>query len=113
MISETTLMDCENVPPEMASRFDRPWHFLGEVKTKRPWLQATCNRCDDRPSLFASPPSRLGDETYQIVELKGYLFITDDRLEVVVYFGVCPGCDAVYWARQGPPFRRARCLVTA
>jgi hypothetical protein len=48
----------------------------------------------------------------RVVEMPGRTFITDDMIEVVVYFGVCGGCDSVYWARQGPPFRRARAFVS-
>ena len=108
-------MDCENVPPEMLGRFDQPWTFVGEVKGDRPYLQALCKRCEERnrPMLFSADPSPLYNVVYQIVDLVGHLFITDDMIEVVVYFGVCGECDAVHWARQGPPFKRARCLVKA
>jgi hypothetical protein len=112
MISETTLMDCENMPAEMAGRFDQPWHFVGEARGNPRALECLCEKC--RPKI----PLRVSDtvdarERIQTVHLRGHLFITDDMLKVVIYFGVCDKCDSVYWARQGPPFKRARCLAPA
>jgi hypothetical protein len=46
-----------------------------------------------------------------IVDLTRYVFVTDDMIEVLVYFGACPECAAIYWARSGPPFRRVRSCV--
>ncbi len=43
----------------------------------------------------------------------GHKFITDDMILVFVWFGVCERCEAVYWARSGPPFTRIRSRVTA
>lgn len=110
MISETTLVSCRNVPPEMSARFDEPWIFTGEVKAYRPYEQCVCRKCSVQPSIVLSlSPSY--SPMLHIVDMKGYLFITDDMIECIVYFGVCNNCDSVYWARQGPPFKRARCLV--
>ena len=115
MISETALMDCENVPPEMSARFDQPWHFLGEVKGSPYHLHAMCGKCltleRDSSMWYSELPIHYKPPI--IVNMKSHLFITDDMLEVRVYFGVCDKCDSVYWARQGPPFKRARCLVPA
>jgi hypothetical protein len=48
-----------------------------------------------------------------MVSLTPRRFVTDDMLEVMVYFGICIECGAVYWARQGPPFRRLNAFVPA
>ena len=113
ILPETAFLDCENVPSEMAECFDKPWYFVGEVTGVRPHLQYICNRCSARrmPSLF--DVNALTDyEPIHVVAMRGHRFITDDMLEVVVYFGVCEHCGRVHWARQGPPFKRARRLVT-
>ena len=107
MISETTLVGCENLPTEMAARLDEPWVFVGEVKGDRSHQCATCNKCKPTFATFAIAHPF----AFEIVEMKGYLFITDDMIECMVYFGVCSKCNSVHWARQGPPFKRARCLV--
>jgi len=121
MISETHLLDCENLPPEMAATFDRSWHFVGEVRADVIYMEAICKGC-----LQVSQRARevgLLDPAYwqrpiiknqvRTVTMQRYLFFTDDMIEVYLYFGTCAECDGVYWARQGPPFNRARCLVTA
>ena len=112
MISETALLDCEDVPACMSERFDQPWHFVGEVEPKHYSLNAVCMRCADRP-IRLKEQIRVEEIIYQIVPMQSYLFITDDMIEVTIYFGVCDKCDRVYWARQGPPFTRARCFATA
>ncbi len=115
MISETAFLDCEDTPPEMVEQFDRPWHFLGEVKGELPSvMKAYCGRCHVihfEPPQATSQPCR--PSSFQVVDLPGHQFITDDMIQVVVYFGVCGNCGAVFWARQGPPFRRVRRLVPA
>lgn len=107
MISETAIMDVENLPDEIAVWFDRPWNFVGEVKRKScpSFVDVACRRCSG--SLVSFDLSTAITTTK--VALKGYLFITDDMIEVTVYFGVCETCGSVYWAREGPPFKRARC----
>lgn len=117
MISETAFLDCENLPAEMVGRFDQPWHFVGEVRRGGPSLYAGCVQCHSRrnPLQLRFYPDGIASvcKPVPIVSMKGYPFITDDMIEVVVYFGVCDDCDAVHWARQGPPFKRARRRVTA
>ena len=109
MISETTLMDCENIPEEMC-RFDEPWHFVGEVQSGRPYLDIICGKCSPRPAIKVLADLDPSFISFVKVSLRGYPFVTDDMIEVVVYFGICGDCDSAYWARQGPPFTRARCL---
>lgn len=117
MNTETTLINCENVPSEMVGRFDQPWHFVGEVEGDRHYLRTICKKCDEqraiRSVLWSPETSLIERETFETVDMQGHLFITDDMIECVVYFGVCHKCDSVHWARQGPPFKRARCLVSA
>jgi len=108
MITETAFMDCENLPAEMASRFDVAWNFVGEVKTNLPHVRVLCHKCAPQVSVWIDACNGSLEDEYMQVELRGHLFITEDMLEVVVYFGVCERCDAVYWARQGPPFRMVR-----
>ena len=111
MISETTLLECENVPQEMAKRFDQPWFQIGTVPTGNlPCIREICQKCIDKQALTYAPIpiSSYRGVTFHTVDMRGYLFITDDMIEVMVYFGVCQDCDSVYWARSGPPFQRAR-----
>jgi hypothetical protein len=112
VISETVIMGCEGVPKEMR-RFDRPWHFVGEVEGCRSHWEILCQRCCPKMTELAQwlNWAEPGVLTYHRVSLRGYPLVTDDRIEVMVYFGVCGGCDSIYWALQGPPFTRARCLV--
>ena len=115
MIRETSFLDCENCPEEMSSRFDVPWNFVGEVKGDRPYLVVACGKC--RSDVFEDiykykhDPKPTSAMTFVTVDLFGKLFVTDDMIEVMVYFGVCERCESVYWAREGPPFRRARSYV--
>lgn len=115
MIYETTFLDCVNVPPEMAAQFDRPWNFIGEMECDYPNMVCICEKCIPRPSMRRPQDyERISmEDTYMKVYMQGHLFITDDMIEVFVWFGVCERCSAVYWARSGPPFRRARRYVHA
>ena len=106
-------MDCENVPTEMVEQFDQPWSFMGEVKEGTPYLGVCCGKCNKQTSYAQKLPVLELPKPFRTVDLQRYLFITDDMLEVAIYFGVCKECDTVYWARQGPPFKRARCLIPA
>ena len=103
MITKEEFARAENLPSELASRLDRPWHFVGEINVKMLGPASPLAVCRDcfRPSLEiwdTGPP--------EAIEMKRHLFITDDLLICAVYFGICPQCDCVYWARQAPPFRR-------
>lgn len=109
MINETTFLDTENLPPEIVGRFDEPWYFIGEVKRDVPWLQAPCSRCGRNRRVARYDPSQdIRLDTFQIVQLKAYTIITDDYIEVIIYWGTCAKCGQVAWARQGPPFSRVR-----
>ena len=111
MIGETAFMDCDNLPEEMADSFDKPWNFVGEVKTNLTYLKVHCAKCNP-PRKIA--PSKLPEpHMVHIVVLLEYPFVTGDMLEVRVYFGICDKCDGVYWARQGPPFKRVSSYIEA
>ena len=112
MINETAFIDCKDIPEAMQGRFDQPWHFLGDVTPAGSVMQCLCGRCNP-PNNMYQPNEEIADAPVQMVYLMGHLFVTDDMLEVTVYFGVCGECDKVYWARQGPPFKRARQCVGA
>jgi hypothetical protein len=115
VVSETSLINCENLPEEMANSFDEPWHFVGEISAPPDrlggswWIEAICV-CQkiDVLLLHANP---LPIVPIHHTTLRGYKFVTDDMIETVVYFGRCEDCGRVHWARQGPPFRRARCYA--
>jgi hypothetical protein len=114
MLSETGIMDCENVPPEMVAQFDRPWNFVKEVPQ---WechslLEVLC-KCQTNhlsKKLKESPATEMVQPLI-ITSCKAYEFVTEDMLIVTIYFGVCEGCGAVYWARQGPPYRMLSSFV--
>lgn len=97
IISETTFLNCENLPKEMAAALDRPWNFCGMVDWEVPDMGCLCIRC--------SKPS------WELVVMRGHRFITDDMISVMVYFGTCDRCHDVYWAHSGPPFRRVMSAV--
>lgn len=113
MISETTFLDCENISIEMSSRFDQPWTFVGEVKKEVNYLKARCEKCNryHNPVEINFNSITAINDVITTVMLKSYLFITDDKLEVIIFFGVCEKCDTVHWARQEPPFKRARSYI--
>lgn len=111
MIKETAFIGCDNPPSVMAGRFDQPWNFIGEVKTDHRYFRCLCEKCNKREPVFVLQPMVNDFAPLVVVECEGYLFVTDDMIEVVVYFGVRNKCDSVYWARSGPPFRRARSCV--
>lgn len=112
ILPETAFFNCENLPEEMSAQFDRPWNYLGDVTVKHPHLRAVCEKCRQRksklPMMYCSSPKEPYAPRLETIEMPGQLFITDDMLEVIVYFGVCKTCGSVYWAKQGPPFRRVR-----
>lgn len=111
MMSETDLMNCQDVPQVMQDAFDKPWEFVGETKEGVARLHSRCSPCS-APDLvgFFSPTMDYAFKPMQIVDLEGYKFITDDMIVCMIYFGTCSKCGRVIWARQGPPFKRARCL---
>ena len=116
IIKETTFLDCDNLPAEMTNAFDRPWNYVGDIRPQQNgWVKAMCQECrreDPNCLIKISATESVLPEVLQVVTLKDYLFITDDRIEVRVYFGTCEDCGAVYWARQGPPFARVRALAS-
>lgn len=105
MISELGIARSHNLPAEINGALDEPWQFAGEVKGRRPWVDVFCEHCNrmEIPLGRPTPPKML-----TIVTLKGYRFITDDLMEVIVYFGRCDECNRCFWARSGPPFTHAR-----
>lgn len=83
-ITEADLVGCENLPAEMSSRFDQPWHFVGDVGpslTGRE-LKVLCTQCND------------------VTHLQLYRYMNELGVQFGVYFGVCVSCDRVYWAYQ-------------
>lgn len=114
MITEAAFVGADNLPQCMAERLDVAWTFVGEVgngfgRHVGRFMNVACNCLRKRVSFGTSMSSMSFD--ISIVSMERHLFITDDMLEVWVYFGVCPECGKVYWARSGPPFRRARACV--
>ena len=111
--TEAFFLECENCPPEMIEHFDRPWKFVAEVRGWREYINTTCKKCNKpRPVQFLEEiPTTIEDIRYHLVAMKAYHFITDDLIEVTVYFGVCSNCSQAHWARQGPPFKRLRSYV--
>jgi rubredoxin len=112
IMSEAMFVGCANLPECMDRALDLPWNYVGDVDRPRHWIQAICKKCSPRPSLFEPLPKSF-KPYFVIVDLAAYQFVTDDMLEITVYFGRCSTCGRVYWAKQGPPFRRARCFVAA
>jgi hypothetical protein len=81
------------------------------VKTDQLYLNVIC-KCQNKPaSLFTETSCDF--ERQEIMSLRAFQFVTDDMLIVNVYFGVCGECGRVVWAKQGPPFKRARAFVPA
>lgn len=112
MISETAFMNCENCPEVMRGQFDKPWHYLGDVKHGHNYLNVVCKCQQKLPALaFIEEPVEFREMS--IMSLRSFKFITDDMLIVIVYFGVCEQCGRVVWAKEGPPFERARAFVPA
>ncbi len=119
MITESTFVHAENLPEEMRIRLDQPWHFVGEIPPRDAerygYQRVVCTKCQEKERLkllIDFKNQHYPDSyTFSSVDLKRYLFVTDDMIEVLVFFGVCQKCQAVHWARSGPPFRRARALV--
>lgn len=115
MITETAFVGAENLPQEMARSLDKPWTFVGEVRSNRSVVECLCE-CQRRPCLTPSHSRHTAmvlPAKMRITDLFGHDFITDDLLIVRVYFGVCVECGRVHWARQGPPFQRVRRMVEA
>jgi hypothetical protein len=97
----------------MLGYFDQPWNFIGEIKLDNknvPNIECICNKCSKPTFDFKL---RENDLMFIHVHLESYIFITDEMLEVIVYFGVCQKCDSIYWARSGLPFRRAKVCIGA
>ena len=109
MITETVLMDIEDLPPEMASRLDRPWEFLGEVSDNI-WMarQCACLRCIPDVDLITNHDSVPSQTFMTVIILSYYPVVTADMLHIGVYFGVCEQCDQVFWMREAPPYEMAR-----
>ena len=98
MITKEEFARAENLPSELASRLDQPWYYLGEID---PGRLRTCHP-------VAVCRLHRGKMQPEVVLLKQHEFVTDDLLKCIVCFGVCPKCNAVLWAQQGPPFERIR-----
>jgi hypothetical protein len=112
MLSETGIMGCENVPPEMVAQFDRPWNFVREIPERECFSHmAVLCKCQNRSIAMRLAKSGTKPRPVVITTCKPYEFVTNDMLIVRIYFGVCPECGAVYWARQGPPYRMLSSFV--
>ncbi len=113
ILSESAFVGAKNLPECMAECLDLPWRYVGEVKEHgRNWVQAICRKCDLERDICE--PSKMEFKTaFTVVNLDRYLLITDDMLEVYVFFGRCKKCGSIYWAKSGPPFRYARACVPA
>lgn len=111
MISESAFIGCENCPEVMKGQFDKPWHYLGDVKPGQHFLNVVC-KCQQAPLNFLAEVHEV-PEPMEIMSLRPFTFVTDDMLIVIVYFGVCGECGRVVWAKEGPPFKRARSFVPA
>lgn len=109
--SDSFFAGCADLPEEMLSRLDEPWVFIGEIKQGDVFRSVKwyCRRCASEDSSVRYRGVRRRDLV--IVECRPYEFVTDDRIWVVVYFGVCSGCGSVHWGRSGPPFRRVSSCV--
>jgi hypothetical protein len=105
MITEATFVGAENLPPEIAAALDVPWTFLGEVPPGQSPPRAFA--CSHGRDIFHQDPD------WKQNELRRFVFLTDDMIEVSIWFGQCRTCQRVGWLRQGPPFIRARSFVTA
>ena len=74
MLSETELMDMENLPPEMSCRLDVPWHFVGETAGAHSCLSVICRRCLERnappvTAFIADLPVAI---RYEVVQMAGH-----------------------------------------
>jgi len=107
MIRESHFVGCRDLPDDMAECLDKPWNFVGVVKYSCRVFSYQCTKCFVQPCFFYTPES-IGQPLNDIVTLDCRRFVTDDKIEVMVYFGTCNECGSVYWARSGPPFRRAK-----
>lgn len=109
--SDSCFVGCADLPEEMLSRLDEPWVFIGEIKQRDVFRSVKwyCRRCASEDSSVRYRGVRNRDLV--IVECRPYEFVTDDRIWVVVYFGVCSGCGSAHWGRSGPPFRRVSSCV--
>ncbi len=111
IITDCNIIGAEGCPEEIAAAGNEPWRFLGEVPWRRPSVEVICPNCSPRPCVIPRP-----HEMFDVVcsmHLDGHKFVTEDMLEVIVYWGRCPRCRRVSWARSGPPFRYARRYVHA
>jgi hypothetical protein len=116
MIKDSTFVGCENLPADMAKCLDLPWNDLGEVSAsivRRAYLEKACSKCSAKPCVAYTDEPIVQPPSFAIVHMPGRMFVTDDMIEVVVFFGQCHKCKAVYWARSGPPFKRARAFMPA
>jgi len=108
MITEAAFVGSENLPEEMSAVMDRPWNFVGVIQDHPPAVHCHCDKCNQRmPVRVCGGSEWAPSRTIRTICLRMYRFITDDMIEVYIYFGICQ-CGAVYWARSGPPFRRVR-----
>lgn len=111
VLTERMFVGCLGLPAVMAAELDRAWVFVGEYPRYffeegcRPSLWVLCQSRKCKPQMnWLETSGDVQDSFATIANLDRYLFITDDNLEVFIFFGKCAKCDTVYWARQGPPF---------
>jgi len=109
MIRETDFFQ-RGCPPEIRETLDMPWHFLGVVPANsahRAHLALCTSCCNVNFQISPCRSPCKSDTTDPVVNLLPYHLLTDDLLQVLVYWGRCGGCGRVYWAQTGPPFRRS------
>lgn len=118
MISEASFVGCRDLPEVMREQLDRPWIFVGEVPALQYRFAGICLACEGNERSGIIVRRARGDDfrteqSHAILTFEAFVFVTGDRLEVIVFFRVCPTCGRVYWARSGPPFKRVRACVRA
>ena len=113
MLSESAFLHCHNCPEIMRGQFDKPWHYLGDVKPGQHYLNVICKCQQKLPALAFIKETPVEFKPMPMMSLRSFKFVTDDMLIINVFFGVCEECGRVVWAKEGPPFHRAKAFVPA
>ena len=111
MIEAQNFEEIQDLPEEIRKQLGKDWVFLGETPClDASWKHAHCAACNQHREYLLTMARGLhsSPDISQIVSLRPYRFITSDLLVIGVYFGACDNCGRVYWAREAPPYHRAR-----